>query len=286
MTSFWNGFTLWKGFVMNGKRVAHSVGWLPMLLIAGAVAIAESKSPAEKPPRSPAQQVLAQAAEEGKFTFLVFYKTDTPAFREIARVAKEGVAKRAGKAAFALIQITNPAEKALVDQFDVSRSPMPLTLAIAPNMAVTGVFPKELKDEHLDAAIVTPTMTRCMKSLQEGKLVFVCLQTTENVAAPPVVKAMQLDPEFSARVAVVSLQVRDPAESRFLQQMQVDPRQVRAPTAALLAPPGMLIGKYDGSATRDQVAAALHKAGKCCDDPNCKHNHGTSTQAPANTRRK
>jgi hypothetical protein len=75
-----------------------------------------------------------------------------------------------------------------------------------------------------------------------------------------------------------------PDEARLLKQMQVDPRQVRTPLAALLAPPGVLIGKYNTTATKDEVAAALHKAGKCCNDPNCRH--GASTQRPANSRRK
>lgn len=271
---------------MKGNQLVVSLGWFPSLLLIGTVAIAQPKSPEKSPARSPAQRVLDQSAEDGKFTFLVFYKTDTPAVREMAKVAKAGVAKRNDKAAVTFVQVTDPAEKALVDHFDVARSPMPLTVAVAPNMAVTGLFPKELKEEHFEAAIVTPTMIPVMKSLQEGKLVFVCLQMTDKAIAPPVVKAIQLDPEFSGRVAVVSMQVRDPEEARFLQQMQVDPRQVRAPLAALLAPPGLLIGKYDGNATKAQVAAALHHAGKCCDDPNCKHNHGNSTQAPANSRRK
>jgi hypothetical protein len=276
--------TLLKGIAMRGQSVVLGLGLL--LSLAEATVLAQTRSGEQRPPASPAQRILNQSAEEGKFTFLVFYKTDTPAVREMVKTVRSGVEKRSTRAAVAVIQITDPAEKALVDQFDVARSPMPLALAVAPNLAVTGVFPRELKDEHIEAAIVTPTMTRCMKSLQEGKLVFVCLQSTDKAIAPPVVKAMQADPEFSARVAVVSMQVRDPEEARFLQQMQVDPRQVQSPVAALLAPPGLLIGKYGPTATKAEVAAALHKAGKCCDDPNCKHNHGTTTQQPAKSRRK
>jgi hypothetical protein len=273
---------------MNRNRVAFAGGCLASLAMTVAVAVAQTKSPPDKSAaaRSPAQRLLDQSAQEGKFTFVLFYKTETPAVRELVRVAREGIAKRSEKASLVIVQTTDPAEKALVDRFDVARSPMPLTMVVAPNMAVTGVFPKEIKEEQFDAAIVTPTMTRCMKALQEGKLVFICLQSTDKAAAPPVVKAMQADPEFSSRVAVVSLQVRDPQETRFLQQMQVDPRQVRAPLAALLAPPGLLIGKYDSAATKDQVAAALHHAGKCCDDPNCKHNHTNATQRKTNSRRR
>jgi hypothetical protein len=260
-------------------------GWVLCLAIA-TIVFAQQNKREDKPAGSAAHRVLEQASRESKFTFLVFYKTDTPAVRAMVKIAKDGVAKRHDKAVVGIVQITDPAEKLLVDQFDVARSVMPLTMAIAPNMAITGVFSKELKDEHLDEAIVTPTMTRCMKSLQGGKLVFVCLTAAEKDPAPPCVKAMQTDPEFSERVAVVSLDVRNADEARFLKQMQVDPRKVRTPVAALLAPPGLLIGKYDGAATKDEVAADLHKAGKCCDDPNCKHNHPTSTQRPANSRRK
>jgi hypothetical protein len=39
----------------------------------------------------------------------------------------------------------------------------------------------------------------------------------------------------------------------------------------LMAPPGTVIGKYAATATKDKLAADLHAAGKCCDDPNCKH---------------
>jgi hypothetical protein len=257
-----------------------------VLLLVGTVALAQSKAPVAGNTRSAGQRLLDQSASDGKFTFIVFYRSDDATTQAMIKVARSAAARRSDKVAVALVQIGDPAEKALVDRFDVARSPMPLLLAVAPNLAVTGVFPRELKEEQLDAAIVTPTMTRCMKSLQEGKLVFVCLQTAERSPAPPVVKALQSDPDFAARVSVYSLQLTDPEEVRFLQQMQIDPRQVRTSIAALLAPPGVLIGKYDASATKAEVTTALHHAGKCCDDPNCKHNHGATTQQPAGSRRK
>jgi hypothetical protein len=273
---------------MKRKLFVLGTGSVLALLVATVVAVAQTKSADKKASTSPTQRVLDQSAEDGKFTFLVFYKTDNAAAREMLKTAKDGAAKRGDKAVVAFVNVADPAEKVLVEKFDVARSPMPLTLALAPNLAVTGIFAKDLTDEHIEAAIVTPTMTRCMKALQEQKLVFVCLQTGPKVATPAVVQSMQLDPEFSPRVVIVPMQLNDPEETRFLQQMQVDPKQVKAPLAALLAPPGVLIGKYDGAAKKDEVIGALHQAGKCCDDPNCKHNHnhGTSTERPANSRRK
>ena len=237
---------------------------------------------------SKAQAAFDRAAEAGKFTFLVFYKDDNPAVQKMVEVVKAGVQRRSDKAAAVFVQVTDPAEQPLVERFQAARSPMPLTLAVAANGAVTGIFSKFVTDEKIEEAIVTPTMTRCMKSLQENRLVFVCVQTAENPVVPAGLKDLQADPHFKERIVTVSMQLRDPAETRFLTQMQIDPQAVTEVTTVLLAPPGLMIGKYDANASADQIAAALHQAGKCCNDPNCKHNQSAAPQAtrPNATRRK
>lgn len=255
----------------------------------GAGSPAWSQVPVNQTPEpTKVQATLASASETGKFAFIVFYKEDTPALRTMAEVVKAGVQKREDKTAAVFVQVMNPAERALVDRYEVSRAPMPLTLAIAPNGAVTGVFSKEITDEKIDEAIVTPTMMRCMKSLQENHLVFVCVQTSDQAVVPAAVKDMQADPQFKDRVMLVSMQLRDPEEVRFVKQMQIVPEQTTGVTAVLLAPPGVVIGKFDAQATAAQVAFALHKAGKCCNDPHCKHGHAPAQPAkqPAASRRK
>lgn len=212
--------------------------------------------------------------------FLLFYRQNDLATNQMAQALKDGLARRGGVASSTMVRITNAAEKPIVDRFDVSRAPMPLTVAVAPNGAITGVFQK-LTDPNIESAIVTPTMTRCMKALQDNKLVFVCVQTGNRDVVPAAVQGFQTDPQFQSRTHVVSMRLQDPAEGKFLDQMQIDPRQTTAPLAVLLAPPGVLIGKYDARATKEQVAAAVHKAGKCCDDPNCKHNQAATTPAAA-----
>jgi hypothetical protein len=237
---------------------------------------------------SKAQQVLDQSAVDGKFTFLVFFKDDSPATRNMIQVARDEVAKRSDQAVLTFVQVSQPAERALVERFEVARAPMPLTMAVAPNGAITGVFSKTLSGSNIDEAIVTPTMTNCMKLLQENKLVFVCVQTRNESVVPSAVDEMRSDPLFKNRVELVSMRLGDPAETRFLDQMQINPNQIKSAIAILLAPPGVLIGKYDMKASRNQVAADLHKAGKCCDDANCKHNQGATTHntTTTGTRRK
>jgi hypothetical protein len=231
-----------------------------------------------------AQQALDQAASDQQYIFLIFYKQDTPTARAMVQTVKAGLAKRENQATLAFVQVSDPAEKALVARYGVSRAPMPLTLAIAPNGAITGMFAQRVTAQAIDNAFVTPAMTRVMKSLQEGKLVFVCAHDSAQSVVPAAIKDFQADPHFRERVATVTLQLKDPAEIKFVNQMQIDSKTAET-TMVLLAPPGVMVGKFDPRTSKDDIAAALAKAGKCCDDPNCKHHRNQPRTAPRAARR-
>lgn len=233
------------------------------------------------------EQSLKAAGSDGKFTFIVFSKEDNAATREMLGVVETGVAERHEQAVVVTARANDPSEQPLVQHFGIARAPMPLTVAVAPNGAITGVFAKTISDEHLSAAIVTPTMARCMKSLQSQKLVFVVASRDDKPEVPLGVRALQKDPLFKDRIVLTGLRLDDPAETRFLSQMKIDPARVNGPYAVLIAPPGVLVGHFDATATGDTIAAAIHKSGQCCDDPNCKHTGKPAQQAtqPSNSRK-
>lgn len=220
------------------------------------------------------QQTLAQAASEERYTYLVFYRDDSPTTRAMAQTVKEALLKRPDAARSAYVQISNPSNKALADRYGVSRAPMPLTVAVAPNGAMTGIYPNKVTDQQLASALVTRSKASCMKAIQQNKLVFLCIQSSSIDETPQAVKDFQLDPQFKDRSAVVYLPAADAGEAPFLSELKIDPQQTGHPTTVFMAPPGVLIGRFSAAATRNEMAAALHKAGKCCDDPNCKHAHG------------
>ena len=62
--------------------------------------------------------------------------------------------------------------------------------------------------------------------------------------------------------------------------MEIEPGSLKGSTLVFLAPPAVLVGKFASTATKAEMTAALHAAGKCCDDPNCKHGHGPQAAAP------
>lgn len=259
-------------------RFSNIVGMLGLLGSLANPAFSQ-QAPAPANTGSKAQALLEASAEAGKFTFIVFYKEDSAATRDMARVVQESVATQQQAASIAFAQSTQPIEQQLVERFGIGRAPMPLTVAVAPNGAITGVFSKTVKADDLEQAIVPPVMMACMKQLQEKKLVFVCLNAGGETTIPAGVRTLQADPMFKERIVLVPMDIRDPQESRFLSQMQVKPAEFKGELAVLIAPPGVLIGKFDSRTPAPQIAAALHKAGQCCDDANCKHNHGAAPQA-------
>lgn len=253
-------------------------------------AYAQQVSTVRPPSASQAEAALEKAAADGKYTFLVFYKTNDAATQAMSATLKEGLSTRGEIATGAYVQVGQPGEQALVDRFDVSRAPMPMTIAVAPNGAITGMFAQKLTADGVENSFVTPTMTKCMKSLQEGKLVFVCVQGPAKAASPASLKDFQADPHFKDRLVAFSMLAADPAEGKFLKQMQIDTSKAKGTTTVLLAPPGVLVGKFDEFASKDDIAAALAKAGKCCEDPNCKHHQHqpaprTATPPPRGVRR-
>ena len=67
----------------------------------------------------------------------------------------------------------------------------------------------------------------------------------------------------------------DPAESAVRERHGIQAGEVSGSTVVIMAPPAALVGKFAASATMNDIATKLHAAGKCCNDPNCKHNQKT-----------
>jgi len=251
---------------MFGRLIRFAAA-LAVVVFASSTLLAASPEGAGK-----GQAALDAAAQANKFCFLLFYKTNDAATQSAAKVLSQGVTKRSARAAYSFVNVADLAEQPLVKQFDVARTAMPFMLAVAPNGAITCVYPKPFEDAELDLAFVTPAMTRVMKQIQGGKVVLLCAHPASATTYPVGVTQFTSDPLFSQRSAVVPLRMDDPAEARFLTDLKIDARATDT-TIVFLAPPGVMVGKFPSTVTKAQLATELHAAGKCCNDPNCKHGH-------------
>ncbi len=217
----------------------------------------------------PARQAAPTATP--KFTFILFWKENNAATQNMNAKLKAALAQKSDRAELTAVNISDAANQAIVERYKVGRAPMPLIMCVAANGAITGAIPDKVTDEAVDRLLVTPTMTQCMKALQENKLVLVHVKADDNAVMPKGASEFAADPAFQPRTTMVSFRRDDPNEGRFLADMQIDSK-TSGSLVALLAPPGVLVGKYADGVAKTQIAAELHAAGQCCNDPNCKHN--------------
>ena len=214
---------------------------------------------------------MDEAARDGKYLFIFFWKADDEQTRNSYGVFQSAMKKWAESTNSIGIQITDPNEKPVVDKFGVSRAPMPLVLALAPNGAVTKGFPLQFTEAQLQEAFVSPCTARCMKALQNRKLVLLCVQNQQTQfsrAALQGARDFKADARFAQATEVVTIDPGDSTEASFLQALQVDPRTPIAVTV-LLAPPGQPVARFAGAVTEDQIIAKV-EAGPC---PKCKTDH-------------
>lgn len=214
---------------------------------------------------------MQKAADAEKYLFALFRKTDdseTSAMRSVLEDAMKEVADRADSVE---IDVTSPSEKAIVEKFGLDRAPMPLILAISPSGTITGGFPTKVDKQKLVDAFASPGTEKCMKQLQDGKLVFLCVQsadTESNDEALEGVNEFKADARFASATEIIMLDPKDTAEASFLADLQVDPKTETAVTV-FLAPPGMPVAMYEGATSKEEIVATLEKATSACGPGGC-----------------
>jgi hypothetical protein len=211
----------------------------------------------------------AAAARGGQYLFVVFWKEDDDATRAVRQTLADSLAGRAGRATAVAVRVTDPTEKPIVDRYGVSRSPMPLVLAVAPNGAVTGAFAVKLAEQDVARAFVSPAQAGCMKAVQARKLALVCvLPASGSSAVPAGVREFQADARFGPATEVVTLRAGDATEASFLNALRIDPR-TEVLVTALLAPPGRLLGTFAGPVSKEQLVEKVTAPQGCCPGGKC-----------------
>jgi hypothetical protein len=241
-------------------------------------AFAQSTTPRVAAVPNSAAAGATEANPAAPFTYILFWKQNDPNTQQFAETIRKGTARRPKAATWTSIDVKDPANQKLVAQYGVSRAPMPLALCVAENGAVTAVFTRRPNDEQLDRAIVTPAMVIVTKALQDKKIVVVHVKPSADAPLPYGALEFTKDSEFQARAIVVDVLASDAAEARFLKDMEYNATSVNNSSVVIMAPPGVLVGKFAANASMSDIATKLHAAGKCCNDPNCKHNKKATAQ--------
>jgi hypothetical protein len=235
---------------------------LAAMLGLGAAGAASTSGQSTVANASQAQAAIDRAAKANKYVFLFFWKDKGPQTDKAWRVLQPAIAKLPDSADVVAIQITNPAEKKIVDNYSVTRAPMPLVLAVAPGGAITKAFTKTFNEKELRTAFVSPCTQRCLKALQSRKLVFVCLvdktHPQDPTRIPKGVEKFKADKKYGDATEIVVLNVRDAKEATFLKELGFGDNAT--PMVAFLAPPGALIGTFSNSTGKEMYVSKLTAA--------------------------
>ncbi|MEZ6049621.1 MAG: hypothetical protein R3C11_29380 [Planctomycetaceae bacterium] len=227
---------------------------------------------------SPAEQAVADAAANNKFSYIMFYKTNDAASKQMHRTLMDTLAQRTD-ATMIPVHTGNQQEEGLIRKFDATRLPMPAVAVLAPNGAVCTVIPREISEQQVLACFVSPVQADCLKSLQENQLVALCVLPSPQTAIPAGVSSFKQDKHYKDRTRVIPVLAGDQQEAKFLKQLKI-PSVKSKPVVAFIAPPGVMVGIFDEHVTANELSEKLAAAGKCCEDENCKHNQSARGNAP------
>ena len=218
------------------------------------------------PPLSRGMAAIDSAARSGKHLFIYFWKANDKQNQSTYGVFKNAMDKWTDSTDSIAVQITDPNERPIVDKYGVSRAPMPLVLALAPNGAVTKAFPLTFDEKKLLEGFASPCTAQCLKALQEQKLVLLCVQNEKTQLAREAMSAsmtFKADPRFAKATEIVVVNPEDRAEQSLLKDLKVNPRSLQAVTV-VLAPPGQPVASFVGAVTKEQIVAKI-SAGPCAD---------------------
>jgi hypothetical protein len=225
-----------------------------------------SEGAAQAPAPNQGLAGMDRAAKANRHLFIFFFRQNDARTQALGAVFNSAVTSTGERADSISILITDPSETGIVTKFGVKDAPMPLALVMAPNGAVTGIFPSNFTKEQLLGSLATPAMEKLLGALQQGKLVLLCVQngrTRGNAEAMNGVAAFKADQRFAAATDVIMLDPGIPTERPFLAKLGMNAPVDEAMTL-FIAPPGSVIGSFKGATEKNQLVATLTNAVQGC----------------------
>lgn len=211
---------------------------------------------------SPAAQAIAAASRQNQYSIVTFYKKNDAASTKMLADAKKLQSKYAKQTDLVPVDVGSKANQDVISRYGADRSPIPLTIVIAPNGAVTAGYPTEIKKMDLSSAFVSHGMAEVMKAMQDGKLAAVCFQnskTKHNSESLAAANGLNKQAKFRGVVEVIKVDPSDAGEAKLVKACKADDDAASA-QLAIIAPPGKLVGKFSGATTSESVAASLMKS--------------------------
>lgn len=227
---------------------------------------------------SSGDNAIHAAAKQNRYAFVTFYKGNDSASKEMLADVRSIQGKLASRADFVSVDVGDKANRQVVARYGADRSPVPLTIVIAPNGAITAGFPREIKKTDFSDVFVSDGIAAVLKVMQGRKIAAVCLESSRtkyNKQCSATARGVRSDSRLGGAVETVTIDPSDRSESKLLKQWGVNGNSANA-QLVVIAPPGRVVGKFDGAESKDSVMASLMKSlsggcgGGSCGPGGCK----------------
>lgn len=217
-----------------------------------------------------AEMAIERAGKENKYLFLVFYKKGDQKSKEMQQVVAQAQKELSGKANFVHIDVADQNEQATIRKYGIDRSPIPITLVMAPNGAIVTGFPEKVNEDQLRNAFVSPKMAEIVKVMQDRKLVYLYIANRsmkyyrKNLAL--LQETARVDLQGQAKV--VEVNPEDKKEGSLLKQCRVE-TPVKEPSLFILNG-GRIVGQLAGEFVKQVLLArtisgcGVGSGGSCC----------------------
>jgi len=218
-------------------------------------AAAESRTPS-------AADAIRAASKANRYVFVTFYKSNDSASKEMLADVRSIQVKLANRAAFVSVDVGDKANRQVVSSYGADRSPIPLTIVIAPNGAITAGYPREIKKTDFSGVFVSDGTAAVLKVMQNRKIAAVCIESSRtkyNKECSATARSVKSDSRLGGAMEIVTINPSDRSESKLLKQWGVNDNSANA-QLVVIAPPGRVVGKFDGSTTKASVMASLMKS--------------------------
>ncbi len=220
-----------------------------------------------------AEAAIRAAAKHSRYVFVTFVKGNDAANKAMLASVKSIQGKYASRADFTTVDVADSANKAVVSRYGADRSPLPLTIVIASNGAVTAGFPKQIKTTDMTSVFVSDGTAAVLKVLQSGKLAAVCIEgskTSHNKECLATARGLKSDSRLGGAVEVLTIDPLDRAEAKLMKEWKLDAGASDA-QIVVVGPPGKFMGRFDATTSKDSIVASLMKSmsGGCCGGGSC-----------------
>ena len=212
---------------MNINNLRAAFAGVTFAVASGMIAADAAKQPApagaETPKAAPVtcETALRQASEKGKHLFVLIHESDAAGAGALKAKLATGMEGLETKAALTLLDKKSETDKEFVEANGLTKIPAPFVLVFAPNgMPVAGFPAAEGTKDKLQKSFASPGKQKCLKTLRERKLVFICAQngkTKNNEAALKGVNDFKADPKFSQSTEIVTVDPHSADEKSFLE---------------------------------------------------------------------